>query len=486
MPAPAPIPPEFLAQYDAERAAKLRRRAVWYSITVLALVGISWSMTIYEVAQGTAFTGGDSVGSGELLTDTLFTAIFAGTLVHFARRVRPRAEVVRAFQWVIAVAGLTAVTISPLVMNTGVLPGATLDRTPQADLSQASVSLFTVFLIHFLASVFVALTPKEGLRPLLPIYAAFAAWVLLVSANTWPQRVVLLAGAPLIAAPGLAWSWWRYRSFTDRFHARALQKRYSEVTRELTDARRIHEALFPPPITRGPVRVTYHYEPMREIGGDFLFVRPLAFPPSASDGPVLVVLIDVTGHGIAAALAVNRLHAELETLCAKGPLPEPAAVIRALNAFTEQVLAPGAMFATALAIRIEPGASPQSPAAVRWSSAGHPPAYLRTPGQPVRPLGSTATMLGVLPADLFDCDEGADELPPGSTIIAFTDGAPETADARGRQLGLIGLRRLIETAPDAPPSAPLADHLAREIAAHRAGPASDDTLIVEITPQVTA
>ncbi len=475
MPAPAPIPPEFLAQYDAERAAKLRRRAVWYSITVLALVGISWAMTIYEVAQGTAFTGGDSVGSGELLTDTLFTAIFAGTLVHFARRVRPRAEVVRAFQWVIAVAGLTAVTISPLVMNTGVLPGATLDRTPQADLSQASVSLFTVFLIHFLASVFVALTPKEGLRPLLPIYAAFAAWVLLVSANTWPQRAVLLAGAPLIAAPGLAWSWWRYRSFTDRFHARALQKRYSEVTRELTDARRIHEALFPPPITRGPVRVTYHYEPMREIGGDFLFVRPLAFPPSAPEGPVLVVLIDVTGHGIAAALAVNRLHAELDALCARGPLPEPAAVIRALNTFTEQVLAPGAMFATAIAIRVEPGPTPT----VRWASAGHPPACLRTPDQPARTLGSTATMLGVLPPDLFDCDEGTEPLPPGSAIVAFTDGASEVTDAAGRQLGLVGLRRLIETAPEGP----LTDTLARAVAAHRAAPPADDTLIVEITPQ---
>src|SRR5690606_22289870 len=139
----------------------------------------SWMATLYEVIDGTAFSGGDSVGSGEVLTDTLFTAIFAATLVHFARRVRPRAEVVRAFQWVLAVAGLTAVTISPLVMNSGVIPGATLDRTPEAEFNQALVSLITVFLLHFLASVFVALTPKEGLRPLLPIYAAFAAWVLL-------------------------------------------------------------------------------------------------------------------------------------------------------------------------------------------------------------------------------------------------------------------------------------------------------------------
>lgn len=481
MPPSPPIPAEFLAQYDAERAAKLRRRAVWYSITVLAFVAMSWSMTTYELVQGTAFSGGDSVNTGEILTDTLFTAIFTGTLVHFARRVRPRAEVVRAFQWVIAVAGLTAVAVTPLVMNASFVPGATLDHTPESDLAQALATLMTVFLVHFLASVFVALTPKEGLRPLLPIYAAFAAWVLLVSAGGWTQRIALLVFAPLIALPGLAWSWWRYRSFADRFHTRALQKRYTEVSRELTDARRIHEALFPPPITRGPVRVTYHYEPMREIGGDFLFVRPLAFPPSAPDGPVLVVLIDVTGHGIAAALAVNRLHAELETLCARGPLPEPAAVIRALNAFTEQVLAPGAMFATALAIRVEPGSTPATNGTVRWSSAGHPPAYLRTSAG-VEPLESTATMLGVLPPDLFDCDESRRELPEGATIIAFTDGASESADARGHQLGLPGLRRLIETAP----SGPLADHLAHAITARRAAQPTDDTLIVEITPQTAS
>lgn len=476
MPAPPPIPPEFLAQYDAERAAKLCRRAVWYSATVLVLVAISWSMTAYEIATGVAFTGGETISGADILTDALYTAIFTGTLVYFARRVRPRAEVVRTFQWVIAVSGLTTVAVTPLVMNANLIPGATLDRTPESYLAQAIASLISVFLIHFLASVFVALSPREGLAPLAPVFAAFAAWVLLVTSGSAAQRLGLILLAPAAALPGLAWSWWRYRSFAERFHARALHKRYAEVSRELTDARRIHEALFPPPITRGPVRVTYHYEPMREIGGDFLFVRPLAFPPSAPDGPVLVVLIDVTGHGIAAALAVNRLHAELQTLCAKDPLPEPAPVIRAINDFTERVLAPGAMFATAIAIRVEPGPTP----AVRWSNAGHPPAYLRTPGAPVRPLGGTAPMLGVLPAELFECDECAENLPPGSAILAFTDGASETTDARGRQLGLARIRALVESAPA---DTPIGDTIANAVAAHRAGPPADDTLIVEITPQ---
>jgi hypothetical protein len=476
MPPAAPIPPEFLAQYDAERAARLRRRAVWCSITILALVGLSWSVTIHDIATGVAFTDGDHAGSAEILTDTLFTAIFAATLVHFARRVRPRAEVVRTFQWVIAVTGLTAVAVTPLVMNASIIPGATLDRTPESDFAQALATLASLFLLHFLASVFVALSPREGLAPLLPVFAAFAAWVGFVSVCSPAQRITLIALAPLTTLPGLAWGWWRYRSFNERFHARAVQKRYAAVTRELSDARRIHEALFPPPVTRGPVRVTYHYEPMRDIGGDFLFIRPLAFPPTAPEGPLLAVLIDVTGHGIAAALAVNRIHAELQTLCVGGIIPEPAAVIRALNALINAVLADSAIFATAIALRVEPGPN----ATVRWASAGHPPAFLRTPGLPVQRLDSTAPMLGFLAPEDFACDESRADLPPGSTIIAFTDGAIEAADARGQLLGLDRLQSLVATAPR---DVPIPETLAQAVAAHRAGPPADDTLIVELALQ---
>jgi len=477
MPPAAPIPPEFLAQYDAERAVRLGRRAVWYSITILALVALSWSSILYELLTGIAFTGGDSTSPADILTDALYTAIVIATLVHFARRVRPRAEVVRTFQWVIAVSGLTAVAVTPLVMNATFIPGATLDRTPEADFAQAIATLTTVFILHFLASVFVALSPREGLTPLLPVFAAFAAWVLLVSVGSLPQKIGLLALAPLAALPGLAWSWWRYRSFAERFHSSAVQKRYAAVTRELSDARRIHEALFPPPITRGPVRVTYHYEPMRDIGGDFLFIRPLAFPPTAPEGPLLAVLIDVTGHGIAAALAVNRLHAELQTLCVGNTIPQPAAVIAALNALVYTVLADSAVFATAIALRVEPGTADQSGPIVRWANAGHPPAFLRDPSGRIQRLDSTAPMLGILTPEDFACDESRADLPPGSSIIAFTDGAYEAADARGRLLGLDRLQSLVAAAP---PDAPIPDTLAQAVAAHRAGPPADDTLIVEL------
>jgi len=479
MPPSTPVPPEFLTQYDTERARVLRRRAVFYCLAVLVLLAISWSVTIEELVQGVAFTGGESVGWADILMDTLYTTTFGSALVYFAVRPRSRPEIVRAFQWVIAVAGLTAVAATPLVSNTSWIPGATLDRTPDTDLAQAVASLATVFVLHFLASIFVALSPREGLVPLVPILAAFALWVVFVSVGSAAQRAALILASPLAGLPGFAWSWWRYRSFTDRFHARAVHKRYAEVTRELTDARRVHEALFPPPLTRGPVHVVYSYEPMREIGGDFLFVRPLSFPPSQPAGPVVVVLIDVTGHGIAAALAVNRIHAELHRVCADGATP-PDAVVAALNAFACESLAQQAMFATAMCLRVVPPAQPGGEPELEWAGAGHPPALLRRADGSVRRLESAAPMLGIADADLFQALLSRCTLARGDAVIAYTDGAIEAADAEGRELGIAGLESLLAAAP--PPGRTFADSLAASVASHRAGPTNDDILIVQIAP----
>ena len=82
-------------------------------------------------------------------------------------------------------------------------------------------------------------------------------------------------GALALAAvvPGMAFSAWRYARFDAQFRHRDLQGRFGELSKELGHARRLHEALFPAPIEDGPVRVRFVYEPMREFGGDFVFVE---------------------------------------------------------------------------------------------------------------------------------------------------------------------------------------------------------------------
>jgi len=477
MPRHPPVPPEFLAQYDAERARVLRRRAVWYCAVVLAIVAFGWYSTIGDLLDRDRFATSQSTASGDLVFTVLFTLIFARALVYFARRPRSREEIVRAFQWLILVGGLAIAVVLPLLRHAPITADAIPRHTAEDDLAQGMASVLVLFVLHFLSSLLVALSPREGLYPLIPVELGFAAWVLFVSVVPAEEKAALLVAAPLAGVPGFAWSWWRYRGFAERFHARAIQRRYAEVTRELTDARRVHEALFPPPITRGPVRLAYSYEPMRAIGGDFLFVRPLSFPPSHAAGPIIVVLVDVTGHGIAAALAVNRLHAELQHLCREGALPSPAELLTALNAFALDALSPQGMFATAFCVRITP--PDRHAGALEWAGAGHPPTMLRARDGTVRRLDSTAPMLGILDADLFSAEGGEADLLPGEALFLYTDGAFEAPDGRGGQLGLDGLERLIAETPASPGTR--TDEIAAEVRSLREGPPTDDTLIVEVS-----
>ncbi|MBK7404286.1 MAG: serine/threonine-protein phosphatase [Phycisphaerales bacterium] len=480
MPRAQPIPAEFLAQYDADRARVLRRRALWYCILVLALCAFGWGVTLIDLTIPGAFPDSPDTSSADIVFNIIFTLTFGRALVYFARRPRSRAEIVRAFQWVIFCAGFGGAVLIALLRHASWSADSIALHTADDDLAQALASLVTLLFLHSLSSLLVALSPREGLTPILPVLAAFAAWIILISAGSPEQKGLLLALTPAAALPGFAWGWWRYRSFNERFRARAIQRRYAEVTRELSDARRVHEALFPPPITRGPVRLDYHYEPMREIGGDFLFVRPLAFPPSAPSGPLLVVLIDVTGHGIAAALAVNRLHAELERLNRADSVAAPDTVINALNAFTCAALAPQGMFATAFAIRIAPADDHSPTPRVEWAGAGHPPAYLRAADGEVRTLESGAPMLGVIDPTLFSCQTERTALGAGDVILTYTDGAIEAADSNGRELGLAGLRALIAAGPG--PNGSFVKALAEAVDRHRAGAPTDDTLIVEVRP----
>src|SRR5262249_4586108 len=147
----------------------------------------------------------------------------------------------------------------------------------------------------------------------------------------WSAAAVL----PILAvAPGSAWCWWRDRRFRKNFRTTFESRSFRKLQHDLSDARRVHEALLPAARSHGPVRFHYIYEPMRQIGGDLLFV----FPPShlhEAEGvqSLSLVVLDVTGHGIAAALTVNRIVGELERLFIDDPDAPPGKALAALNRY---------------------------------------------------------------------------------------------------------------------------------------------------------
>ncbi|MFQ1003960.1 SpoIIE family protein phosphatase [Modestobacter sp. SSW1-42] len=195
-----------------------------------------------------------------------------------------------------------------------------------------------------------------------------------------------------------------------------------------------------------------------EIGGDFYDVAPL---PGAH---VAIAVGDVVGHDITAAATMGQLRSVYRALLVEAP--PPAAVIDRLQA--SWPLLGLQRMATALFATLD-----LATGVLRVASAGHPPPLLIADGRagflPVVP----SRMLGAPPAPAV---QWSGVVPPGGTLVLFTDGLVES---RASDIDA-GLERLRAAAGRAAASDPdeLCDRLLADLAGtHRA----DDIALLALT-----
>lgn len=352
----------------------------------------------------------------------------------------------------------------------------------------ALAGLASIFSTHFFACLFLPLTPKECVRPLIPLLAlnailtiGYVIFVLAFRDGGWGVVALgcaIVAFSPVIGMPGYFVIWWRDSRFREGFTNKVLRGRYNEMRRELVDARRIHESLFPRAVVDGPLHFRYAYEPMRQIGGDYLFSK-LAHIEDGRHGILNLVVLDVTGHGIPAALTVNRLHGELERIFAEHPAIGPHDLLHMLNRYVHLTLSSHWVYVTALCVKADSRA-----ATIEYASAGHPPAFLYTVDGRLEELESTAMILGACGPDEFDAHAKTFPFGLGDRVIAYTDGAFECRDRNGQQLRISGIRRLLARGPGEAKS--WAESIIRAVAEFRHGPPPDDTLVIEVSRPVSA
>lgn len=328
------------------------------------------------------------------------------------------------------------------------------------------------FMTHLIACILLPLTPRQAIWPVIGVIVISAISRIFIEPGEWAQHIFIMVFSPIVGVPGTLIAWFRHSRRLGNFKVEFFYNRYGEMRRELIDARRLHESLFPAPVTTGPVRVEYRYEPMRQIGGDFLYV----YRTPADDGIGIVtnvILLDVTGHGIPAALTVNRLHGELERVFAEDPSAGPGHVLRLLNRYVHLTLSHHSVYVTALCLRFDPTRSTLS-----YASGGHPPAFLRGVDGRIDELHSTSLVLGAAADVDFDPLPESRPFAPGDTLVAYTDGAIECRDQGGKMLKIAGLQRLI--AGDHARMGEWAQTVLDTVTRFRFGPPADDTLVVEI------
>lgn len=277
----------------------------------------------------------------------------------------------------------------------------------------SSLSLLNVGLV-LLALALPGEPPSWELRRLRAAFRVVAFFVLCENLRPfglfpWPQfaeglgLLVFLGGLGSIAAR---------QYFASRSRLAALRQ-------ELDTARRIQSSLLPAEIPRLPgLDLAVRYVPAAEVAGDLYDFLP------AGDGNGLGVLVaDVSGHGVPAALVASMVKIAVAAQAADADAP--GRVLTGMSHIFHRRLR--TQYITAVYLWVDLAAR-----SLRWASAGHPPPLLLRGGE-VRELPSTGPILGRLGRS--DYGESRLDLALGDRVLVFSDGIPEAASPSGEQFG---------------------------------------------------
>ena len=214
---------------------------------------------------------------------------------------------------------------------------------------------------------------------------------------------------------------------------RRAERRAALVHRTMSEA--LQRSLLTEPVQPAGGRIAVRYLPAvhdSRIGGDWYDAFRTA------DGATCLVVGDVAGHDQEAAAVMGQVRNVLRGTAYALP-GTPSAVLSALDRAVRG-LAVGTLATAVLAV-LDPEPDPSGGRRLRWSNAGHPAPILLDPAGGARLLETRPELiLGVNPgARRTDHDV---LLPPGSTLLLYTDGLVER---RGAHLDA-GIGWLLDTA----------------------------------------
>ena len=255
-----------------------------------------------------------------------------------------------------------------------------------------------------------------------------------------------------------------------RMHREATER--VEVDKEVGLAAAVQRAFVPGSevIERSGVVVAGIYEPASRCGGDWWSVHEL------EHGRVLVLIGDVTGHGVAAAMVTAAAKGCYDV--AQRLMREEVDLVRLLGLLDATVRHAGGsqFYMTCFATLLDPAAGK-----VRFANAGHVVPYVVRPGEAGMELDVLAARgdpLGAGDPEKYVQHEA--DLRDGDLLVWYTDGLVECANPHRQQFGdrrmQRMLRRLDRGVTDV---AAVRDHVVRAAVAFQEGhPADDDITLV--------
>jgi len=225
-------------------------------------------------------------------------------------------------------------------------------------------------------------------------------------------------------------------------YAEELREKNARLEEDLETARELQNALLPQEYPRFPssaspetsaLRFHHFFRPCSAVGGDFFQVFQI------SDCVAGVVICDVMGHGVRAALVAAILRALVEDLRARAT--EPARFLQELNRGISHILKHTrlTMFVSACYLVVDVARGE-----LRYANAGHPtPLWVHRALRSAEPLpfgGSKPDpVLGIF--DDAQYHSSSCKLRPGDTLLLFSDGLFEVEGADAKYYDQLRLLR---------------------------------------------
>lgn len=245
--------------------------------------------------------------------------------------------------------------------------------------------------------------------------------------------------------------------------ARALQ-------RDLRRASNYVHSVLPAPLESGAVRAEWSFVPSAALGGDafgYYWLDP---------GTFVIYLLDVSGHGVGSAMhSVSVMNVLRQRALPGIDFSDPAAVLSSLNERFQMDDHSGMFFT------IWYGVYRTEHRRLTYATAGHHAGYLVPPGRDaIEALSVPDLMIGAVAGHTYEC--GHVEVPAGSSLYLFSDGAFEIVTSGGEQWSLSDFVNHIPAPllPDTPESTRLYQIVRK---AARPGLLDDDFSLVVATFQ---
>ena len=312
---------------------------------------------------------------------------------------------------------------------------------------------YALILITLLGATLVATAFSLLTRPTV-VFSQGLTFLALAILNS---MLALMLGGALI-------TWDTLKARLDRAYEQLREKEAFE--REMAVAREVQRNLLPEHAPRiDGYRFAYVCRSAAAVGGDTVDFLDLP------EGRLGLVIGDVVGKGIAAALQMANLQALVRALAPRESHPHE------LNTILSQAIGarckPG-RFITLAYVILDPETG-----GLRYSMAGHHPPIIVGPAG-VRELARGGLPLGILASVPYE--SGEDELEPGETMLLFTDGVIEAPpeDASEEEFGKERVTALVRRALDRSPEEILDSILGALDGFRGRLPAFDDTTLIVV------